>query len=76
VCPLTFLNVTSLSLILLVRIIPVLVLDIIEILSTLGLNKYDTWRILPVKCYIDNSVHIISLTGLFVALCLFMVYTG
>jgi hypothetical protein len=22
----------------------------------MGLNKYNTWRILPVKCYIDNSV--------------------
>jgi hypothetical protein len=29
----------------------------IELLLTMGLNKYDTWRILPVKCYIDNSVH-------------------
>jgi hypothetical protein len=30
----------------------------IEFLPTLGLNKYDTWRILPVKCYIDNYVHL------------------
>jgi hypothetical protein len=28
----------------------------IELLSLLGLNKYDTSRILPVKCYIDNFV--------------------
>jgi hypothetical protein len=36
-------------------IFPVLVLDMIEILPPLGKYKYDTWRILPVKCYIDNS---------------------
>jgi hypothetical protein len=34
----------------------VLVLDMIEILPSLGKYKYDTCRILPVKCYIDNSV--------------------
>jgi hypothetical protein len=34
----------------------VLVLDMIEILSLLGKYKYDTWGILPVKCYIDISV--------------------
>jgi hypothetical protein len=34
----------------------VLVLDMLEILPPLGKYKYDTWRILPVKCYIDNSV--------------------
>jgi hypothetical protein len=34
----------------------VLVLDMIEILPLLGKYKYDTWRILPVKCYIDSSV--------------------
>jgi hypothetical protein len=34
----------------------VLVLDMIEILPSLGKYKYDTWRILPVKCYIDNSM--------------------
>jgi hypothetical protein len=34
----------------------VLVLDMIEILPPLGKYKYDTWRIVPVKCYIDNSV--------------------
>jgi hypothetical protein len=28
----------------------------IEILPPIGKYKYDTWRILPVKCYIDNSV--------------------
>jgi hypothetical protein len=28
----------------------------IEILPPLGKYKYDTWRILPVKCYIDNSM--------------------
>jgi hypothetical protein len=38
----------------------VLVLDMIEILSPLGKYKYDTWRILPMKCYIDNSVHLQS----------------
>jgi hypothetical protein len=27
----------------------------IEVLPPLGKYKYDTWRILPVKCYIDNS---------------------
>jgi hypothetical protein len=36
----------------------VLVLDMIEILLPLGKYKYDTWRILPVKCYIDNFVHL------------------
>jgi hypothetical protein len=38
----------------------VLVLDMIELLPPLGLNKYDTWRILQVKCYIDNSVRLRS----------------
>jgi hypothetical protein len=38
----------------------VLVLDMIEILSPLGKYKYDTWRILPMKCYIDNSVRLQS----------------
>jgi hypothetical protein len=38
----------------------VLVLDIIEILPPLEKYKYDTWRILPVKCYIDNSLHLRS----------------
>jgi hypothetical protein len=34
----------------------VLVLDMIEILLPLGKYKYGTWRILPVKWYINNSV--------------------
>jgi hypothetical protein len=38
----------------------VLVLNMIEILPPLGKYKYDTWRILPVKCYIDNSVRLWS----------------
>jgi hypothetical protein len=29
-----------------------------EILPPLGKYKYDTWRILSVKCYIDNFVHL------------------
>jgi hypothetical protein len=33
-----------------------LVLDMIEILPPLEKYKYDAWRILPVRCYIDNSV--------------------
>jgi hypothetical protein len=37
-----------------------LVLDMIEILPLLGKYKYDTWRIVPVKCYIDNSVRLRS----------------
>jgi hypothetical protein len=38
----------------------VLVLDMIVILPPLGKYKYDTWRILPVKCYIDNFVRLWS----------------
>jgi hypothetical protein len=38
----------------------VLVLDMIEILPSLGKYKYDTWRILLVKNYIDHSVHLRS----------------
>jgi hypothetical protein len=38
----------------------VLILDMIEVLPPLGKYKYDTWRILPVKCYINNSVHLQS----------------
>jgi hypothetical protein len=38
----------------------VLVLDMIEILPHFGKYKYDTWRILPVKCYINNSVRLRS----------------
>jgi hypothetical protein len=41
----------------------VLVLDKIEILPPLGKYKYDIWRILPVKCYIDNSVRLRSCIG-------------
>jgi hypothetical protein len=37
-----------------------LVLDMIEILPTLGKYKYDIWRILPMKCYIDNSMRLRS----------------
>jgi hypothetical protein len=40
------------------ELLPILVLYMIEILSPLEKYKYDTWRILPVKCYIDNSVHL------------------
>jgi hypothetical protein len=40
-----------------------LVLDMIEILPPLGKYKYDTWRILPVKCYIDNSMCLWSCIG-------------
>jgi hypothetical protein len=35
-----------------------LVLHMIVILPPLGKYKYDTWRILLVKCNIDNSVHL------------------
>jgi hypothetical protein len=38
----------------------VLVLDMIEIFPPLEKYKYDTWRILPVKCYIDNFVRLRS----------------
>jgi hypothetical protein len=38
----------------------VLVLDMIEILRPLGKYKYDTWRILPMKCYIDNFMRLQS----------------
>jgi hypothetical protein len=37
-----------------------LVLVMIEILPPLGKYKYDTWRILPVKCSIDNYVRLQS----------------
>jgi hypothetical protein len=36
----------------------VLILDMREVLSPLGKYKYDTCRILLVKCYIDNSVRL------------------
>jgi hypothetical protein len=32
------------------------VLDMIEILPPLIKYKYDIWRILPVRCYIDNFI--------------------
>jgi hypothetical protein len=38
----------------------VLVLDMIEILHPMGKYKYDTRRILLVKCYIDNFVRLQS----------------
>jgi hypothetical protein len=38
----------------------VLVLDMIEILPPLGKYKYDTYRILNMKCYIDNSMRLWS----------------
>jgi hypothetical protein len=38
--------------------------DMIDVLPPLEKYKYDTWRILPVKCYIDNSVHIRNVTTL------------
>jgi hypothetical protein len=41
----------------------VLVLDMIEILPLLGKFNYNTWRILPVKCYIDNSMCLQSCIG-------------
>jgi hypothetical protein len=37
-----------------------LILDMIEILPPLGKYKHDTWRILPVKCHIDNFVRLRS----------------
>jgi hypothetical protein len=37
-----------------------LVLDILEILPPLGKYKYDTWRILQVNCYINDSVRLRS----------------
>jgi hypothetical protein len=36
------------------------VFDMIEILSPLEKYKYYTWRILPVKCDIDNSMSLRS----------------
>jgi hypothetical protein len=42
------------------ELLPVLVLDMIEILPPLGKYKYGTWRILLVKYYIDNSMHLQS----------------
>jgi hypothetical protein len=42
------------------RVIHVYILDMIELPLPLGLNKYDTWGILLVKCYIDNSMRLQS----------------
>jgi hypothetical protein len=42
------------------ELLPVLVLGMIEILPPLGKYKYDSWRILLVKCYINNNVHLRS----------------
>jgi hypothetical protein len=42
------------------ELLSVFVLDMIEILPPLGKYKYDTCRILLVKCYIDNSVRLWS----------------
>jgi hypothetical protein len=38
----------------------VLILDMIEVLPPMGIYKYDAQRILLVKCYIDNSMHLRS----------------
>jgi hypothetical protein len=38
----------------------VLILDMIEVFSPLEKYKYDTWRILLVKCYIDNNMRLWS----------------
>jgi hypothetical protein len=40
------------------ELLSVLFLDMIEILTPFEKYKYDTWRILLVKCYIDNSVRL------------------
>jgi hypothetical protein len=36
------------------------ILDTIEMIPPLEKYKYDTWRILPVKCYIDNCMRLRS----------------
>jgi hypothetical protein len=56
VCLLTPVNIIFVSL----ELLSVLVLDMIEILPPLGKYEYDIWRILLVKCYIDNSVRLWS----------------
>jgi hypothetical protein len=38
----------------------VLILDMMEVLPPSEKYKYDTWRILLWKCYIDNSVRLRS----------------
>jgi hypothetical protein len=42
------------------RVIPIYILDMIELQLDLGLNKYDTWRIFLVNCFIDNFVRLRS----------------
>jgi hypothetical protein len=42
------------------ELLAVLVLDMIDILPPLEKYKYNTWRILPVKCYSDNCVRLRS----------------
>jgi hypothetical protein len=42
------------------ELLPLLVLDMIGILPPLEKYKYNTWRILLVKCYIDNFVRLRS----------------
>jgi hypothetical protein len=42
------------------ELLSLLVLDMIEVLPPLGKYKYDTWRILSLKCYIDNFVRLWS----------------
>jgi hypothetical protein len=37
-----------------------LVLDMIEIIPLLRKYKYDNWKIFPMKCYIDNFIHLRS----------------
>jgi hypothetical protein len=37
-----------------------LIFNMIEVLPPLGKYKYDTWRILPVKYYIDNFMRLWS----------------
>jgi hypothetical protein len=40
------------------ELLPMLVLDMIQIIPALGKYKYNAWRILPVKCYINNSMRL------------------
>jgi hypothetical protein len=37
-----------------------LVFDMIEMLPLLRKYKYDNWKILPMKCYIDNFIRLRS----------------
>jgi hypothetical protein len=41
-------------------LLSILVLDMIEIIPPLEKYKYDTWKILSMKCYIDNSMRLRS----------------